>query len=143
LSDKRRRPPSLGGVLQAIGLGLLALVVGVLGFIPVGPIVFLGPVRIAEWGKTDFALFALTLGIYVVGGALIGYLKPGVWFVAAVLAWVAVITSTYNLVSARSTPSVRSVVPLALLLLFLPLAVSLGGAYFGRVWRRWEDRTQD
>jgi len=142
LSDQRRRRPSPGGIVQAVGIALLAFVVGVLGFIPLGPIVFLGPVRIAEWGRTDFALFGLTLGIYLVGGALIGYLKPHVWFVAALLAWVAVLISAYNLASASSTPSVRPAVPLALLILFLPLAFALGGAYLGRLWRRWEDRTE-
>ena len=142
LSNKRRRPPSPGGILQAVGLALLALVVGVLGFIPVGTIVFLGPVRFADWGKTDLVLFALTLGIYLVGGALIGYLKPGAWFIATGLAWVAISISVYNLASASSTPSVRPVVPLALLLLFLPVGFALGGAYLGRLWRRTEDRGQ-
>ena len=54
----------------------MALVIGVLGFIPLEPILFVGPVNIAQWGAVNFAEVGLTVGIYLVCGAAIGFLKP-------------------------------------------------------------------
>jgi hypothetical protein len=127
---------SLSGCLQTIGLVVLAVLVGVFGFIPLLPMLFVGPASIAEWGPSNFALVGLTLSIYFVCGAVIGYLKPGTWIIAGLLAWLCIVGSLSNLALAASTPEVRKAIPLALLLLVLPLTFALGGAYVGRTCRR-------
>ena len=132
----RRRVSSVGGCLQSAGLIFLALVTGVLGFLPLAPVLFIGPVNIAQWGAVNFAEVGLTLGIYLVCGAAIGFLKPGSWMIAALLAWLCVFLSLYNLALAPSTPEVQKAIPLALVILVLPLVFSLGGAYLGRNWRQ-------
>lgn len=122
--------------MQTIGLLVLAVLVGVLGFIPLWPILFVGPASIANWGPSDFALVGLTLSIYFVCGAVIGYLKPSTWIIAGLLAWLCILGSLSNLALVPSTPEVRKAIPLALLLLVLPLTFALGGAYLGSTWRR-------
>jgi hypothetical protein len=66
VSGGPRGVASPSGCFQTIGLALLAVVVGVIGFIPLGPILFVGPVNIGDWSPTDFGLVGLTLGIYFV-----------------------------------------------------------------------------
>lgn len=114
----------------------MALVIGVLGFIPLTPILFVGPVNITRWAAVNFAEVGLTVGIYLVCGAAIGFLKPGAWMIASVLAWLCVALSLYNLALAPSTPEVQKAIPLALVVLVLPLVFALTGAYLGRNWRQ-------
>lgn len=122
--------------MRTFGLVVLALVVGVLGFIPLFSVLFVAPVSITAWGASNVGVAGLTLGIYFVGGAAIGYSKPSGWIIGALLAWPGVFSSLSNLALAISTPEVRKAIPLAVLVLLVPMAFALSGAYLGRTWRR-------
>lgn len=109
-------------VIVALALGAL---IGLLGlsflFSDLGP------------GETEFARDASTIGLYVLGGLVLGALARRRWYVATVLPWGAILVGLANLVL-RGSLSV-------LMQYTLPaLAISLGASFVGYKLRMWVSR---
>jgi len=102
---------------------VLAVPLGVVAFFPLFGVLFTG--------NFDPLLVSLSLGGYLLGGVMIGYFNPSRWAVAGVLAWPCVLQSLYNLVLATADPAVQRAAPVAFIVLVVPLATALAGAYFG------------
>ena len=122
--------------MKATGLVLVALLVGLLGFLPLGSVLFSSPVSLGDWHSGEFAALGLTLAIYLISGFAIGWLKPRSWMLALFTAWICVGLSLYNLALAIADPVVRRGVSVSLLVLVLPLAVTAGAAYPGGMLAR-------
>jgi hypothetical protein len=119
--------------LRTRGLVVGALLVGLLGFLPLGNILFVGPASLAGWHGSEYGALGLTLAAYGTGGLAIGWLRPDGWLLGGLIAWVCVSLSLYNLVVAISDPVVREGTSVALVVLVAPLIFALGGAYLGRI----------
>ncbi len=55
-------------LMKTLGLVLGALLVGLLGFLPLGNVVVSGPVGLTGWHSRDFGALGLTLAAYLIGG---------------------------------------------------------------------------
>jgi hypothetical protein len=118
--------------LRTLGLVVGALLVGLLGFLPLGNVLFVGPPSLADWHGSDYGALGLTLAAYGVGGLAVGWLKPDGWLLGGLIAWVCVSLSLSNLIVGISDPSARKGTAVALVVLVAPLIFALGGAYLGR-----------
>ena len=119
--------------MRTLGLVVGALLVGVLGFLPLGNVLFVGPASLAGWHGSDYGALGLTLAAYGIRGLAIGWLRPDGWLLGGLIAWVCVSLSLSNLVVAMSDPAVREGTSVALVVLVAPLIFALGGAYLGRI----------
>ena len=122
--------------MRTLGLVVGALLVGLVGFLPLGNVLFVGPASLAGWHGSDYGALGLTLAAYGIGGLAIGWLRPDAWLLGGLIAWVCVSLSLYNLVVAISDPAVRQGTSVALLVLVAPLIFAPGGAYLGRIVAR-------
>ena len=104
---------------------MLALVAGLVGFIPLFGALFLGPANVAEWPAGSLLAAAATLIAYFIGGAVIGRWDRHLWGLAVLLAWPCVLSSLWNL-------ALGAGVSLALIVLIVPAAAALAGGYLGR-----------
>jgi len=115
-----------------------AVAAGFFGFFPFVFTQFTGSPNIGDWVIEQFIGAGLTLALFFLAGAAIGYLYPRFWFVAAAIAWFSVLTTVANVNPPEAPPGVivQRVDPITLLALFvLPLAVAIGGAYMGKTRR--------
>ena len=119
--------------MRTLGLVVGALLVGLVGFLPLGNVFFVGPASLAGWHGSEYVALGLTLAAYGIGGLAIGWLRPDGWLLGGLIAWVCVSLSLYNLVVAISDPAVREGTSVALVVLVAPLIFALGGAYLGRI----------
>ncbi len=72
--------------MKTTGLVLVALLVGLLGFLPLGNVLFSGSVSLANWQVSEFAALGLMLALYFVGGLGIGWVEPGGGFLGRAVA---------------------------------------------------------
>src|SRR6266576_4292957 len=108
---------------RAIAFVALALLFGVVAFVPLFGALFTGTLDI---------VVGLALVLYYVLGAVIGYFSR-IWWSSALLAWPCVLFSVNNLAVAPSDPAVQQGLPVAVVVLVVPLALALGGGYLGKI----------
>ena len=117
--DHTTRPSWRRGIL----FGLLAALLAVIAFLPLLDAIFTGNADIV----TGIAFL-----IYYALGVVIGYFSP-IWWSAALLAWSCVLFSVSNLAAAQSDAGAQRGLPVALVVLVVPLTLALGGAYLGKI----------
>jgi len=122
-ADRTDAHPTRPSWRRAILFGLLAALLAVLAFLPLLDALFTGNADVV----TGIALL-----IYYALGVVIGYFSP-IWWTAALLAWPCVLFSVSNLAAARSDAGAQRGLPVALVVLVVPLALALGGAYLGKI----------
>jgi hypothetical protein len=117
--DRTTRPSWRRGIL----FGLLAALLAIIAFLPLLGALFTGEADIVT-GIAFLMYYAL--------GVAVGYFSP-IWWSAALLAWPCVLFSVSNLAAAQSDAGAQRGLPVALVVLVVPLALALGGAYLGKI----------
>jgi hypothetical protein len=108
---------------RGIAFGVLALLLAVVVFLPLLDALFTG--------NADIVTGAALLLYYLVG-AVIGYFSR-IWWSSALLAWPCILFSLNNVAVAPFDPAVQRALPVAFVVLFVPLMPALGGGSLGKI----------
>jgi hypothetical protein len=128
-ATRRRERRSAVPLIRYLLLGILAVALWLVAFVPLEVFVFYVPPDLARWRLSAFADLGSVLLLDAGIGALVGYRLPGVWYLGALGAWPAIDIGAYNLIVGLSSPAVAQARGEAFMIAIAPVVVALAAGY--------------
>ena len=97
-ATRRRERRSAVPPVRYLLLGILAVALWLVAFVPLEVFVFYVPPDLARWRLSAYADLGGILLLDASSGTLVGYCLPGGWYLGALGAWPAVVVGAYNLI---------------------------------------------
>ena len=128
-ATRRRERRSAVPPVRYLLLGILAVALWLVAFVPLEVFVFYVPPDLARWRLRAYAdlggILLLDAGI----AALVGYCLPGGWYLGALCIWPAVLLGASNLIVGLSSPAVARARGAAFVIAIAPVVVALAAGY--------------
>jgi hypothetical protein len=128
-ATRRRERRSAVPLIRYLLLGILAVALWLVAFVPLEVFVFYVPPDLAHWRLSAFADLSAILLLDAGIAALVGYCLPGGWYLGALGPWPAVVEGTYNVIVGLSDPAVAQARGAAFVIAIAPVVVALAAGY--------------